>query len=78
MQSDKIEKCLEGIHRIELILTKLQAEVEINTKDLAEHIKRTELLEKKLSKVYTVVLVGAGFALAHFGPSILKVVGLLA
>jgi hypothetical protein len=77
MNTEKIDKCLEGIHRLEIILTRIDSEVEINTSDLAEHMRRTEMLEKKLSKVYTVVLVGAGFAMAHFGPNILKVVGLL-
>lgn len=74
--TDKLDKCLDAIHRIELILTDVRNDVEINTADLSEHIKRTELLEKKLSKIYTVMLIGAGVAISHFGPEIIKLIGL--
>lgn len=75
--NDKIERCLEGIHRIELTLKDMQHDVEINTADLNEHIKRTDLLEKKLTKIYQVMLIGAGVAIAHFGPDIIKYLGIL-
>jgi hypothetical protein len=75
MSADKLDKCLDAIHRIELTLTAMQHDIEINTGDLSDHIRRTELLEKKLSKIYTAVLLGAGFAMAHFGPEILKFIG---
>jgi hypothetical protein len=73
---NKIDACLNATHRIELMLRDIQHNVEINTVDLAEHIKRTELLEKKLSKIYTASLIGTGFALAYFGPEITKYIGL--
>jgi hypothetical protein len=77
MSAEKLDKCLEAIHRIELVLTRISHDVEINTSDLNEHIKRTNLLEKKLTKIYTVMLIGAGFAMAQFGPEILKLLGVI-
>lgn len=77
MSSNKIDQCLEGIHRIELIQKDMQHDISINTVDLAEHIKRTELLEKKMSKIYAVMLIGTGVAIAHFGPDIMKLLGVL-
>jgi hypothetical protein len=77
MSQTKIEKCLDGIHKIEVVLTAMQKDVNTNTSDLAEHMKRTDLLEKKVSKVYVGVWIGAGFAAAHFGPEIIKYLGLL-
>jgi hypothetical protein len=71
----KLDKCLDSIHRMELVLMRIQQDIEINTDDLTEHIRRTELLEKKLSKVYTAALVMAGFISAKLGPEILKLLG---
>ena len=75
--TDKIDKCLDSIHRVELLLTRLEHNVGINTLDLSEHIKRTELLEKKLSKIYALVLIGTGFAASYFGPGIIKYIGVV-
>jgi hypothetical protein len=77
MINDKLDKCLEAVHRMELTLTRVAHDVEINTNDLTEHIKRTELLEKKLSKIYTFALIGTGVALAHFGPDVIKLIGVM-
>jgi hypothetical protein len=62
---------------MELTQRDMQHDIEINTGDLSEHIKRTELLERKLSKIYAVMLVGAGVAMAQFGPDIIKLIGLI-
>jgi hypothetical protein len=77
MSDDKLDKCLEGIHRLELQMTKLVSEVEINTDDLAEHIKRTELLETKLGRIYQFMLIGLGILIAEFGPDLIKILGAL-
>jgi hypothetical protein len=74
---NKIEKILESLHRIELIQKDMQNDIELNTIDLAEHIKRTELLEKKLSKIYMAAMVMTGFLTARFGPEVLKIIGVL-
>jgi hypothetical protein len=73
----KIDKCLNGIHRIEVCLVKMQKDVEKNTTDLANHIKRTDLLENKLSKIYIVAYIALGVLLAKFGPDVLKILGVL-
>ncbi len=72
---NKIDSCLAGIHRIEVTQTKMQSDIARNTIDLEEHIRRTELLEKKLSKVYAASLMIAGFLTAKFGPNIFKILG---
>lgn len=74
---NKIDQILESIHRIELTQRDMLHDIEINTVDLSEHIKRTDLLEKKLSKIYQVMLIGTGVAIAHFGPDIIKIIGLI-
>ncbi len=75
--NDKIDKCLEGIHRIEVNMTRMESDLKRNTDDMGDHIRRTNLLEKKMSKIYMVMLMGAGFALATAGPHIAKLIGLL-
>ena len=70
MSEAKIDKCLYGIHRIEVIQTAMQKDQAHNTKEIERHIKRTDLLEKKLGKIYTVMLIGAGVAIASLGPEI--------
>lgn len=77
MSQDKLDKCLDSIHRVELILTKMEADVHRNTDNIEVHIKRTNLLEKKLSKIYTVMLFGAGFALATAGPQLVSLLKVL-
>lgn len=72
---DKLERCLEGIHRIELIQNQMQKDIARNTEDLEEHIRRTELLEKKLSKIYTASFIVLGYLTSHFGPGIFKIIG---
>lgn len=68
--SDKIDKCLDGIHRLEVTITRIEADLARNTDDMEEHIRRTNLLEKKMTKIYAVMLIGAGMALAGLGPEI--------
>jgi hypothetical protein len=57
-------------------LTKLNASVDENTRDLKYHIKRTDLLEKKTNYITYLLLIGAGASAPSFVPSILKVLGL--
>jgi len=72
---NKLDKCLESIHRIELCQVEIKADLERNTDDVEEHIKRTNLLEKKLSKVYTFALIAAGFVAAKYGTDVFKIIG---
>lgn len=76
MSMERFEKCLEraldGIHRIELRITEMEKDLARNTDDMEEHIRRTNLLEKKMGKIYAIMLVGAGFALASGGPQIIS------
>ncbi len=74
---DKIQNCLEGIHRIEVKMVGMAGDLKRNTDDMEDHITRTNLLEKKLSKIHTIMLLGAGMALATAGPQIAKLIGLL-
>lgn len=73
----KIDEIKNSIHRIELSQVEMKADLERNTDDMEEHIKRTNLLEKKLSKVYAFSLIAAGFVFAKYGTDILKIVGVI-
>lgn len=71
---EKIDKCLDAIHRIEIVMTKMESDLARNTDDMEEHIRRTNLLEKKMGKIYAVMLIGAGMALAGLGPEIVALI----
>lgn len=74
----KIEgQILESIHRIELAQIEMKADLKRNTDDMEEHIKRTNMLEKKLSTIYKLMWVGIGAAAANLGPAVLKLVGIM-
>lgn len=45
--------------------------------DVRHHIKRTDMLESKVQKIWYLVVLGAGAGLAEWGPSILKILGVL-
>lgn len=72
---NKVDKILESIHRIELTQVEMGKDLTRNTDDIEEHIQRTNLLEKKLSKVYAFALVSAGFVAAKYGAEIVKIIG---
>ena len=74
---DKMDRCLESIHRIEISLVEIKADLLRNTDDMEEHIKRTNLLEKKVTKVYTFALMALGFVAAKYGTEILKILGVV-
>lgn len=71
---EKIERCLEGIHRLEVLHTRMAGDVEKNTEDLEEHIKRTNILEGKVQKMVYLLAVGAGIGVALYGPDFLKII----
>lgn len=77
MIDQKLDKCLESIHRIELSIAEMKADIRRNTDDVEEHIKRTALLEKKLGKVYQFALMALGFVAAKYGTDIIKIIGVL-
>lgn len=51
MSDDKLDKVLENQTLMLQVQTKQGVYIEQNTKDLSEHIRRTNLLEEKLNKV---------------------------
>lgn len=77
MTKSEVQQIIEALHRIELVQVDIRNDLERNTDDIATHIKRTNLLEKKLSKIYTAMLIGIGVALSHFGPNVFKLLGIL-
>lgn len=72
---EKLDRCLESIHRIEITLVRMESDIRRNTDDVELHIKRTDLLEKKLSKVYQFAMIAAGFVGAKYGSEIIKILG---
>ena len=61
----KIDKLVETQQEMLIQLTE-------NTKDLKYHIKRTDLLEGKVSKLYQLILLGAGASMVLYGDVIYK------
>jgi hypothetical protein len=76
--SNKEDQILEHVTEIRITLTKIQGEVEKNTEDLSEHILRTNLLQDKMRRVEVLLWLGAGAGIAQYGPSVLKLLGVLA
>ena len=74
---EKLDGCINGIHRVEMLSQKTDLRVSKNADDIAEHIRRTNLLEQKLTKIYQASLVGVGVFIAHYGPDIIKILGAL-
>lgn len=74
---EKVDKCLTHIHEIQLSQVNTEHTLTRNTEDIEKHIRRTDLLEKKLSKVYTFALIAGGFVAAKYGTEIMKIAGIL-
>lgn len=75
--STKEDQILAHITEIRVCLTRIEGDIERNTDDLEEHIKRTNILDSKLKKMETLLYVGAGIGLALYGPQFLKLVGIM-
>jgi len=73
---DKIE-ILQAIHEIHIDQVKMAGVLEENAKDIQEHIRRTNLLEKKVSKVFMFAIFSAGVVAARYSPEIIKILGVL-
>jgi len=67
---EKIDRILERVGSIDVTIAKLEKEV-------TYHIKRTDILEAKVNKVWYLVLLGAGAGATSYGSTILKLIGLL-
>jgi len=74
---EKLEKCLDNQTKMLVNQTKMVGNLERNTKDLAHHIKRTNLLESKVQKVWYVALIALGAGLVVYGPKVFKLIGIL-
>jgi hypothetical protein len=48
-----------------------------NSLNLEHHIKRTDILQARQTKIITLITLTLGMALAYFGPTVLRFVGLL-
>lgn len=74
--SEKIDKILDIVTEIKIDQAEMRKDVSQNTDDLAEHIRRTNLLEGKLQKIIYLLMVGAGIGIALYGPEAFKLIGL--
>lgn len=68
-QLDRIEAKLDTLV---VTSTEMRKDVDQNTKDLSHHIKRTNLLETKLLKVYQGIYVLIGVGVATGAPSLIN------
>lgn len=73
---ERVERALECLHRIEVTQARQELILEKNTDELEEHIRRTDLLEKKLRKIYMFALIATGFVAAKYGTEIVKIIGI--
>lgn len=74
---NKIDKCIELINEVRLEQVKMNAVLLRNTQDVEKHIKRTDLLEKQVKKVFVFAIFSAGVITARFGPDIFKVLSVI-
>ena len=58
----------QSIKNIEILLAKIEV-------DVRHHIKRTDILESKVQRIWYLVLLGAGAGIAEFGPGLFKLLG---
>lgn len=77
MSDHKVDKIIEQLTRMEVKIAEMNLILDRNTSDIEQHIKRTNLLEKKLSKVYTAALVICGALGAEALPHLIKLIGLI-
>lgn len=71
------KEILKELSDIKVELVRMSGTLERNTDDVAEHIKRTNALEKKIRKMEILIWCGAGAGIAEYGGSILKLIGIL-
>lgn len=80
-RTERIERIIERIEtKVDaLLLTHAGQSKDIaqNTKDLSEHIRRTNLLEGKMQKLWYAIFLGAGAALAQSWPAIYQIIKVL-
>lgn len=74
---EKIDRCLQEIQEIRLEQVKTNLILDRNTDELEIHIKRTNLLEKQVARVFMFAILAAGFVAAKYGTDILKIIGVL-
>ena len=74
MSLRRIEDKLEQVSDC---LIRMEVNVDRNTDDLAEHIKRTNLIESKMQKIIYLLILGAGIGMALYGPEALKIIGII-
>ena len=74
MSLRRIEDKLEQVSDC---LIRMEVNVDRNTDDLAEHIRRTNAIEGKLQKIVYLLVLGAGIGLALYGPEVLKIIGII-
>lgn len=65
---DRDQNLEQTIKRIEILLAKIEV-------DIRHHIKRTDILESKVQRIWYLVLLGAGAGIAEFGPGLFKLLG---
>ena len=51
--------------------THMKIEIAKNTYDVAEHIRRTNLMENKVQKLLYLVILGAGAGIAEMSPTLI-------
>jgi len=61
---------IKVLQQINITLAKMEV-------DVRHHIKRTDALESKVQKIWYLVVLGAGAGAAQYGPTVLKLIGLL-
>lgn len=63
----KLDRIETKIDTVMILTVGMGKDITTNTKDLTEHIRRTNLLEVKLQRIYTLgfILAGAGMAVGY-------------
>lgn len=69
-----LEKISEQLNALAIDVATIKQDVKRNTDDVAEHIRRTDILEAKTHRILHALIFIGGAASVHFGPSILSLI----
>ena len=73
----KLDTIVETIGEMKIEQVSQGITLRNNTKDMRTHIKRTNILEGKVQKVWYFAMFAAGVITVKFGPEIIKMLGVL-
>lgn len=72
----KIDRVESNVAELNQTTSVMEVHVSRNSEDLSEHIRRTNLLESRLNRIWYVLALLTGAGLSQSGPLFQKLIGL--